>query len=90
MVQSDLARLPCDFGRYSGLFAVHCGRTYPQPHAIVSARRTHVDRRRQPRLTIRCQIVGANSKLTTWGCGRFLGLVYAASPRLARYSTGLR
>ena len=29
-------------------------------------------------------------KYPDWGCGRFLGLVYAASPRLARYSIGLR
>jgi hypothetical protein len=33
------------------------------------------------------------AKLTHWGCGRNLGLVYAAyaaSPRPSRYSKGLR
>ena len=33
--------------------------------------------------------VVADRKLTTWGCGRILGLGYAVSPRLARYSRGL-
>lgn len=34
--------------------------------------------------------VDANRKLTIWGCGQILGLVYAVSPRLSRYSMGLR
>ena len=34
--------------------------------------------------------VVADRKLTIWGCGQKLGLVYAASPRLSRYSRGLR
>ena len=33
--------------------------------------------------------VGADPILTTWGCGVKLGLVYAESPRLSRYSMGL-
>lgn len=33
--------------------------------------------------------VRADADLTHWGCGVKLGLVYAVSPRLARYSRGL-
>ena len=33
--------------------------------------------------------VGADRKLTQWGCGVKLGLVYAVNPRLSRYSMGL-
>ena len=39
------------------------------------------------RQALRC--VGADRKLTIWGCGGILGLGYAVSPRLARYSRGL-
>jgi hypothetical protein len=35
------------------------------------------------------QGVGADRKLTHWGCGVKLGLVYAVNPRLSRYSMGL-
>jgi len=35
------------------------------------------------------EAVDASRKLTTWGCGGFLGLVYAKSPKLSRYWTGL-
>ena len=35
-------------------------------------------------------IVSADGILTRWGCGGILGLIYAISPRLARYSWGLR
>ena len=34
-------------------------------------------------------IVAADRKLTRGGCGGILGLVYAVSPRLSRYSRGL-
>lgn len=33
--------------------------------------------------------VGVDRKLTIWGCGVKLRLVYAVNPRLARYSMGL-
>jgi hypothetical protein len=33
--------------------------------------------------------VDASRKLTTWGCGGILGLVYAKRPKLSRYWTGL-
>jgi hypothetical protein len=33
--------------------------------------------------------VSDERKLTHWGCGEKLGLIYAAIPRLIRYSTGL-
>ena len=33
--------------------------------------------------------VDADRKLTHWGCGGNLGLVYTVSPRLTRYSRGL-
>jgi hypothetical protein len=33
--------------------------------------------------------VSAARDLTSWGCGRFLGLIYAAERRLSRYSIGL-
>ena|GEM_PF-4249937 len=33
--------------------------------------------------------VAAALKLITWGCGGNLRLIYAVSPRLARYSSGL-
>ena len=36
----------------------------------------------------RCVV--ADLKLTIWGCGKKLGLVYAISPRLSRYTRGLR
>jgi len=35
-------------------------------------------------------LVDADRKLTHRGCGQKLGLVYAVSPRLSRYSRGLR
>jgi len=34
--------------------------------------------------------VAADRKLTHWGCGQFLGLIYVVKPRLSRYSIGLR
>ncbi len=35
------------------------------------------------------QLVGADLKLTTWGCGGKVGLIYVVSPRLSLYSEGL-
>ena len=46
-------------------------------------------RERAVRMVLEHRGVGANSKLTTWGCGGFLGLGYAIRPKLSRYWTGL-
>lgn len=51
--------------------------------------RPAIGRRRLPMGEFRCRTVGADVKLTHRGCGDFLGLNYAAIPRLCRYSMGL-